>query len=137
MTPGTMCGRCAMYQAVAAGTVPPIGTIAVAQQPLASLLRGGHIGMRVFVTGGSGFVGGRLIERLVADGDEVRALGRSDEAAEAVSALGAEPVRGDVTDESSIAAGAAGCEVAYHSAAKVEDYGPWEDFERVNVDGSR
>jgi nucleoside-diphosphate-sugar epimerase len=93
--------------------------------------------MRVFVTGGSGFVGGRLIERLVAAGDEVRALARSDAAADAVRALGAEAVRGDVTDRASIEAGAEGCELAFHSAARLGDWGPWEEFERVNVDGSR
>jgi nucleoside-diphosphate-sugar epimerase len=93
--------------------------------------------VKVFVTGGSGFVGGRLIERLVAAGDEVRALARSDAAGEAVRALGAEAVRGDVTDRASIEAGAEGCELAFHSAARLGDWGPWEEFERVNVDGSR
>jgi uncharacterized protein YbjT (DUF2867 family) len=42
-----------------------------------------------FVTGGSGFVGGRLIERLVGDGWSVAALARSDRAAEAVRTRGA------------------------------------------------
>lgn len=93
--------------------------------------------MKVFVTGGSGFVGGRLIERLVESGDDVRALARSEAAAEAVRRLGAEPVRGDLTDRPSLEAGAAGCELAFHSAAKVGDWGPWEEFERVNVEGSR
>jgi nucleoside-diphosphate-sugar epimerase len=92
--------------------------------------------VRVFVTGGSGFIGGRLIERLLAAGDEVRALARSDDAAAAVSAIGAEPARGDLADRSAIEAGAAGCELAFHAAAKVEDWGPWEEFERVNVTGT-
>src|SRR5437588_625919 len=54
----------------------------------------------VFVTGGSGFVGGRLIERLVAEGNSVRALARSRASAEAVQARGAEPVAGDLGDVS-------------------------------------
>jgi nucleoside-diphosphate-sugar epimerase len=41
-----------------------------------------------FVTGGSGFIGGRLIERLRADGHDVRALARSDQAAERIRARG-------------------------------------------------
>ncbi len=48
-----------------------------------------------FVTGGSGFIGGRLIERLRADGHEVRAHARSDATAEAVRDRGGEPVSGD------------------------------------------
>ena len=61
-----------------------------------------------FVTGGSGFIGGRLIERLVADGYGVRALARSDRAAERVRARGAEPERGDLADPSPMRAGALG-----------------------------
>jgi nucleoside-diphosphate-sugar epimerase len=92
--------------------------------------------MKAFVTGGSGFIGGRLIERLVADGNPVRALARSDAAAGRIAALGAESVRGDLADGSSLEDGARGCEVAFHAAAKVEDWGRWEDFHRDNVRGA-
>ena len=51
-----------------------------------------------FVTGGSGFVGGALIERLRREGWDVRALARSERAAERVRELGAEPVMGDLDD---------------------------------------
>ena len=90
-----------------------------------------------FVTGGSGFIGGRLISRLVGDGWSVRALARSDSSAAAVSELGAEPVRGDLADVEAMAAGAQGCEYAFHLAAHLGDYGDWADFERGNVDGTR
>jgi nucleoside-diphosphate-sugar epimerase len=93
--------------------------------------------MKVFVTGGSGFIGGRLVERLVRGGTTVRALARSEESAERVAALGAEPVRGDIGDRDSLAAGASGCDTAFHLAAHVADFGPWEDFERGNVEGTR
>lgn len=89
-----------------------------------------------FVTGGSGFVGGRLIQRLVADGTAVRALARSEASAEKVAALGAEPVRGDLGDPGSLRAAPEGCEVAYHAAAEVSDWGRREDFVRANVDGT-
>jgi nucleoside-diphosphate-sugar epimerase len=90
-----------------------------------------------FVTGGSGFVGGALVRRLIHDGWSVRALARSDSSARAVSDAGAEPVRGDLTEPDALRAGAAGCEYAFHAAAKVDDFGPAEEFERVTVQGTR
>ncbi|MEZ4248188.1 MAG: NAD-dependent epimerase/dehydratase family protein [Polyangiales bacterium] len=52
--------------------------------------------MKVFVTGGSSFVGGHLIERLVRDGHEVVAMARSDRSAERVAGYGATPSRCDL-----------------------------------------
>jgi nucleoside-diphosphate-sugar epimerase len=85
-----------------------------------------------FVTGGSGFIGGALIERLRREGWDVRALARSERSAERVRELGAEPVMGDLDDLQ-----VADCEIAFHAAAKVEDFGDPADFERVNVQGTR
>ena len=90
-----------------------------------------------FVTGGSGFVGIALVRRLVADGWTVRALARSPEADAKVRAAGAEPVRGDLDDGTAMTAGARGAEVAFHSAAKLGAFGPWDEFRRVNVRGTR
>lgn len=92
--------------------------------------------MRAFVTGGSGFVGRNLIRALVERGDEVRALARSTEAAKAVEALGAQAVRGDLDDAQALAQGLEGCELVFHSAAYVKDWGPREVFERANVGGT-
>jgi nucleoside-diphosphate-sugar epimerase len=90
-----------------------------------------------FVTGGSGFIGGRLIERLVGEGTPVRALARSSGSAQRVEELGAKAVRGDLSDRASLAAGAAGAAVAFHLAAHLGEWGPWADFERGNVEGTR
>lgn len=90
-----------------------------------------------FVTGGSGFIGGRLVARLVADGWRVRALARSDGSAAAVERLGAEPARGDLADEASMAAAASGCETAFHLAAHLGQWGSREQFVAGNVTGTK
>jgi nucleoside-diphosphate-sugar epimerase len=89
-----------------------------------------------FVTGGSGFIGGRLIERLRGEGVAVRALARSPAAAERVRTLGAEPVSGELADSDAMRAGAEGCELAFHAAAMLGDWGTREEFERGNVQGT-
>ncbi len=90
-----------------------------------------------FVTGGSGFIGGALTRRLVGEGWRVRALARSDAAAHTVADRGAEAVRGDLADAGAIADGARGCEVVFHAAAMLGDWGRPEDFDRANVAGTQ
>lgn len=89
-----------------------------------------------FITGGSGFIGGRLIERLRADGHGVRALARSNQAAERIRQRGGEPVPGDLGDVAAMTAAAQGCQWAFHAAATVGDWGSRQDFERGNVQGT-
>jgi nucleoside-diphosphate-sugar epimerase len=90
-----------------------------------------------FVTGGSGFVGGALVRRLVADGWAVRALARSDGAAAKVAAAGATPVRGRLEDLPSLADRLRASEVTFHSAACTAEWDRPEVFERVNVEGTK
>jgi nucleoside-diphosphate-sugar epimerase len=90
-----------------------------------------------FVTGGSGFIGGALIRRLVADRWDVHALVRSEASAQKVTALGAHAIAGDLADLPSMAVGAQYCEVAFHCAAHLGDWGTREEFERGNVQGTR
>ena len=93
---------------------------------------------RAFVTGATGFLGRSIVEELVAAGRPVRALARSDSAAQRLIAIGAEPVRGDLRDRSALETGFEGCTVVYHAAGVnafcVPDSRPM--FE-VNVAGSR
>lgn len=73
--------------------------------------------MRAFVTGATGFLGGRLVERLRGRGDEVVALVRSPEKAQRLRELGCELVEGDLTDTEAMRAGMQGCEAVFHLAA--------------------
>lgn len=91
---------------------------------------------KVFVTGGSGFVGGYLIEALVERGDTVFALARSDRSARIVESRGAEVVRGDLSNTEAMAAGMAKCDVVFHAAAKVEQWGEREQFRAINIEGT-
>lgn len=90
--------------------------------------------MRLFVTGGSGFVGGQTILHFVARGDEVFAMSRSEKSDAAIRALGATPVRCDL--ETVTREHVAGAEAVVHCAAFVEQWGPKEAWKRFNVDGT-
>lgn len=65
--------------------------------------------MKVFLTGGTGFIGGRIAERLRERGDEVSALVRSLGKAEELEAAGCHLFPGDLSDLASIRAGMEGC----------------------------
>jgi dihydroflavonol-4-reductase len=90
-----------------------------------------------FVTGGSGFLGGAIVERLLAQGRLVKALTRSEDAARTLRALGAEAVHGDILDGRALADAMRGARVVYHAAGVnafcLRDTSPL--FE-VNVSGS-
>lgn len=90
-----------------------------------------------FVTGGTGFLGRRLIEVLVGRGWTVRALHRAPADANRLRSLGAEPIQGDLTDGPSLRRGLSGADVVFHAAALFTFWAPAADFERANVEGTR
>jgi dihydroflavonol-4-reductase len=95
-----------------------------------------------FVTGGTGFIGGRLVTLLVERGVDVRALARAGTGRQAglekVKALGATPVPGDVTDPGSMKEAMRGCDVVFHVAAMYEVGARYaSQMKVVNVDGAR
>jgi nucleoside-diphosphate-sugar epimerase len=91
--------------------------------------------MRIFVTGGSGFVGSRMIGTLVNQGHEVFALARSTSAGERVRALGAKPITGDL--ERSEQLSLPKIEAVVYAAAYFRFAGPRAPYFRANVEGTR
>src|SRR5215210_5348314 len=73
--------------------------------------------MRAFVTGGTGFIGGRVVRRLRERGDEVVALVRSPARAGDLAELGCELVDGDLASTEAIRRGIHGCDAVFHIAA--------------------
>ncbi|HZO05062.1 MAG TPA: NAD-dependent epimerase/dehydratase family protein [Solirubrobacterales bacterium] len=76
--------------------------------------------MKVFVTGGTGFIGGAVVRQLRARGDEVVCLVRNPEKGREAAELGCEMVAGDLGDERAIRDGMAGCDAVIHAAAIYE-----------------
>ena len=88
-----------------------------------------------FVTGASGFIGGRLAERLLASGRRVRVLARRP--LPALEKLGAEVLLGDLHDLDALHRGCDGAGSVFHVAGRVGVWGPAADFFHVNVEGTR
>lgn len=91
--------------------------------------------MRAFVTGASGFVGTRLVDRLLAGGWDVRAFQRGPGP---VGRPGLETIRGDIRDEALVASSMAGADLAIHLAAALGSSRLGEkDFLAVNAGGTK
>ncbi len=90
--------------------------------------------VRVLVTGGGGFLGGAIVRRLLARGDEVRSFARG-EYPELVK-LGVDVHRGDLCEAEAVSAATRGCERVFHVAALPGVWGAYRDYYRTNVVGT-
>jgi nucleoside-diphosphate-sugar epimerase len=90
--------------------------------------------MKLFITGASGFVGGAFVKSF-AKAHEITAMSRTEKSDAKIRALGATPLRcelGEVRTEQ-----LKGFDAVIHCAAYVEDWGNWDDYWRINVDGTK
>jgi nucleoside-diphosphate-sugar epimerase len=76
--------------------------------------------VKVFVTGGTGFIGGEVVRQLRDRGDEVVGLARDPKKGEKLTAMGCELVTADLSDGEAIRSGLEGCDAAIHAAAMYE-----------------
>ncbi len=91
---------------------------------------------RALVTGATGMLGARLVERLAGGGWSVRALARDPSGAAWLETLGAHVAAGDLADAGSLRAAADGCDAVFGAAAAIGPGSDHELFRRVNVAGT-
>lgn len=98
--------------------------------------------MKVFLAGGTGVLGRRVLPRLVEAGHEVTAVARSTEKAAQVRAVGADPVAVDLFEPDAVATAVAGHEIVVNltthipSVAKAAMPGAWKENERIRTEVS-
>lgn len=91
--------------------------------------------MKILVTGGGGFVGGTIVDQLLARGYSVRSFGRSPQPA--LKKKGVEVFGGDLSSSEDVRSACAGMDAVFHVAAKAGVWGDWDSFYKPNVIGTR
>jgi nucleoside-diphosphate-sugar epimerase len=88
------------------------------------------------ITGATGLLGSHIVEKLVAQGQSVRALVRPSSDTTFLSSCGVQLAPGDLNDPESLRTAMTGVDTVYHAAAQVGDWGKWENFVRVTIKGT-
>lgn len=91
--------------------------------------------MRVLVTGGGGFLGSGIVDRLLQRGDTVVTLNRSHYPG--LEEKGVDQVLGDISDGQAVNKAAEGCDLVFHTAAKAGVWGDLDSYYRPNVLGTQ
>jgi nucleoside-diphosphate-sugar epimerase len=90
--------------------------------------------MRALVTGGGGFLGRYVVERLVARGDQVRIFSR--QRYRELESLGVESRQGDLRDADAVSGACEGMDAVFHTAAVPGVWGPWSLYFETNTRGT-
>jgi len=89
------------------------------------------------VTGATGLVGSHIVERLLSDGWDVRALARDPERARWELHPSVKIVHGDILDSRGFTRAAEGAKAIFHTAANIIVSGGWDAYRVTNIDGTR
>jgi dihydroflavonol-4-reductase len=92
---------------------------------------------RTLITGATGFIGSVLARRLAERGDELRVLVREGTSTAELDQLGADVVRGDITDRRAVQRAVKGCDRVFHAAGLTSLRADPAELFRVNVEGTR
>ncbi|MCX7635568.1 MAG: NAD-dependent epimerase/dehydratase family protein [Syntrophales bacterium] len=90
--------------------------------------------MKALVTGGGGFLGGAIVDCLIAKGYKVRSFARGHYPA--LVEKGVEVRRGDLADAAAVREACAGCDIVFHNAARAGVWGDYPSFHQPNVVGT-
>jgi len=91
--------------------------------------------MKAFVTGGGGFVGSAIVRQLADAGIEVAVFGRNHYPS--IEKLGVRQFQGNILDSDRLIRSMQGYDTVFHVAAKAGIWGPWHEFEQINITGTR
>lgn len=91
--------------------------------------------MKALVTGGGGFLGKAIVTLLRARGDEVRSFSRNPHPG--LAEMGVEHCRGELSDADAVKRAVEGCDIVFHVAAKAGVWGPYDEFYKANVLGTK
>jgi nucleoside-diphosphate-sugar epimerase len=94
----------------------------------------GEFELKTLVTGGGGFLGRRIVEKLLERGDSVRVLGRNKYPH--IEKLGVETFRGVIQDFPTVLKASKNMDAVFHVASKTGIWGKWKDFFETNVTGT-
>lgn len=89
------------------------------------------------VTGATGLLGSHIVERLIDRGQPIRALVRPTGDSSFLKSLGVDLITGDLTDPGACRLAVRGIDTIYHAAAKVGDWGTWDEFQGGCLDATR
>jgi nucleoside-diphosphate-sugar epimerase len=90
----------------------------------------------ILITGATGFIGGAVARRLLAEGCQIKVLARTPEKAASLQKMGAEVLRGDLTDYDSVRSAMDGVDVLIHVAGAINLFADEETYSRINALGT-
>lgn len=94
--------------------------------------------MKTFITGANGYIGTRLVKRLLRDGHEVNVMIRNPKDATELVNKGAQLFSGDIFSDKKLLEGMQDCDVVFHLAAFAKPFSKDPDIPyRTNVEGTK